>query len=143
MALPVPEPGLVIRFNYLWRREQSLGRENARYPRPCAVVLSHRRAADGLTLVVVAAVTHTPPAAGARAVELPPRVKQSLGLDDARSWVVTDEVNEFVWPGFDLAPTARGDVAYGLLPPRLYETIRLAVLEAARAGRLGRVRRGG
>ncbi len=36
MAIPDPEIGLVIHFNYLWKREHEIGRENARYARPCA-----------------------------------------------------------------------------------------------------------
>ncbi|MDP3868345.1 hypothetical protein [Phenylobacterium sp.] len=89
MALPKPEVGLVIRFNYLWRREHDQGRDNARYPCPCAIILSHRRAADGLTIVLVAPITHSAQAADRSALEIPPRVKEHLGLDDARSWVVT------------------------------------------------------
>jgi mRNA-degrading endonuclease toxin of MazEF toxin-antitoxin module len=141
MALPLPEPGLVIRFNYLWKREQDQGRENARYPRPCAIVLSHRRAADGGTVVLVVPITHSAPTPDTLALELPPRVKQHLGLDDALSWVVVDEVNEFAWPGFDLAPNSQGEVAYGLLPPKFYERVRVRVLESAQAGRLDRVPR--
>lgn len=141
MAIPDPEAGLVIRFNYLWKREHDLGRDNARYPRPCAIVLSHRRATDGLTLVLVAPITHSEPSADTQGVELPTRVKQHLGLDDARSWVVVDEVNEFAWPGFDLAPDPGGEIAYGHLPPKLYEKIRLRVLECALAGALGRTPR--
>lgn len=138
MAIPDPEAGLVIRFNYLWKREHELGRDNARHPRPCAIVLPHRRASDGLTMVLVAPITHSEPDADTQAVELPPRVKQHLGLDDARSWVVVDEVNEFAWPGFDLAPNPGGEIAYGHLPSKLYEKIRLRVLECAQAGALGR-----
>ncbi|HLI67049.1 MAG TPA: growth inhibitor PemK [Caulobacteraceae bacterium] len=140
MALPEPEPGLVIRFNYLWRREQAAGQENARYPRPCAIVLAVRRSA-GLTVVMVAPITHASPGATTSAIEIPPKVKQRLGLDAARSWVVVDEVNEFVWPGFDLAPDQNGEVAIGFLPPRLYEQIRRRLIANVRAGGVGRVSR--
>lgn len=141
MALPTPRPGLVIRFNYLWQREHTAGREHARYPRPCAIVLATRRAADGLLMVLVAPITHSAPLADTDAIELPPKVKQHLGLDDARSWVITDEVNEFAWPGFDLAPDAKGEVAYGLLPSRLYDKMRDRILRQVQARRLGRVSR--
>jgi hypothetical protein len=141
MALPTPEPGLVIAFNYLWKRERDLGRDNARYPRPCAIVLTMRRAADGQTVVMVCPITHTSPSTDVRALLLPARVKQSLGLDDAPSWVITDEVNEFVWPGFDLARNEKGEVAYGLLPPRLFDRIRESLLEAARASALAQTLR--
>ena len=51
MAIPDPEPGLVVHFNYLWSSEFDRGREEARYPRPCAIVLSYRRTADGIDIV--------------------------------------------------------------------------------------------
>jgi hypothetical protein len=140
MALPAPEPGLVIWFNYLWRRERASGRDNARYARPCAIVLAHRDAGDGLVLVMVAPITHAQPDERA-ALQLPPRVKRHLGLDDQPSWIVTDEVNEFVWPGFDLAADEHGEVAIGYLPPRLFDDVRDAILASARSGRLGRVPR--
>ncbi len=38
------------------------------------------------------------------AVEIPLRVKEHLGLDSERSWVILEEVNIFTWPGFDLRP---------------------------------------
>ena len=141
MPLPDPEAGLVIHFNYLWRSERDRGRDNARYPRPCAIVLAHRRAADDETVVVVVPITHSPPDAETKALALPVAVKRHLGLDDAASWVVVDEVNEFVWPGFDLQPNAKGEVAYGFIPKRLFQRIREGVLESARSGRLGRVPR--
>lgn len=40
MPWPEPEPGLVIRYAYLWRREQETGREKGTKDRPCAVVLA-------------------------------------------------------------------------------------------------------
>ena len=141
MTIPHPEPGLVVHFNYLWRRERDLGRDEARYPRPCAVILSYRRAADGSLIVLLAPITHAPPHEDERAIELPQQVKAHLGLDWARSWVILDEVNETGWPGYDVQPNARGDYAYGFVPPRLYERIRGGVLDALRAGQLARVSR--
>ena len=82
-------------------------------------------AADGTTMVRVAPVTHSPPDNPATAFEVPRAVKRHLGLDDDRSWIVIDEVNEFRWPGFDLLPLPRSrDIyAYGLLPPRLFNAL--------------------
>jgi hypothetical protein len=62
-------------------------------------------------MVVVAPIAHSAPTKGAVAVESPQRVKAHPGLDSERSWIVTDEVNEFAWPGFDLQPNAKGDIA--------------------------------
>ncbi len=141
MALPVPEVGLVVHFNYLWRRERDRGVDNARYPRPCAIVVATRRTADGALLVAVAPITHAEPRGGDAALEIPLPIRRHLDLDELRSWVIVDELNEFVWPGHDLQPNAEGEIAYGVLPNRFYQRIRQAVLEAVRTGKLGRVPR--
>lgn len=128
MPLPQPVPGLVIRYSYLWRREAEAGMDEGRKARPAVVVLAVTRT-DGRTLVTVAPVTHSPPVSSDRGVALPPRVKEHLGLDDAASWVITDDLNVFEWPGFDLVPLPGhpGDYAYGLLPARLFVRIRDAI----------------
>lgn len=136
MTFPEPRPGLVVRYAYLWRSEAARGREDGSKDRPCVVVLAVR--AQGRELVVtVAPITHSPPAAAARAVELPAATKRRLRLDAARSWIVTDDLSRFVWPGPDLRPVpSRTDTfAYGLLPAALYEQVRQAVLAHAREGR--------
>ena len=132
MSLPVPEPGLVISYAYLWRHEHNRGQEEGRKDRPCLIVLSVESSGRPSPRVTVAAITHAPPLAGAFAVELPLKVKQHLGLDDQRSWIVLDEVNQFDWPGFDLRPIpGRSDrFAYGFIPPSLYETAKAKLLEA-------------
>jgi hypothetical protein len=84
----------------------------------------------------LAPVTHQPPRAAEAAVEIPLPVKRHLGLDDAGSWVILDEVNEFAWPGFDLRPIppSRDRFAYGFLPPRLFEQLMLRLARVRRAG---------
>ncbi|MBY0355553.1 MAG: hypothetical protein K2Q12_07460 [Rickettsiales bacterium] len=64
-------------------------------------------------------------------MEIPPRVKQHLGLDDDRSWAILGEVNQFVWPGYDLRPIPhkQGEMTYGFLPPRLFDQIRSGILD--------------
>ncbi|WP_421932347.1 hypothetical protein [Phenylobacterium sp.] len=96
MTLPKPEVGLIIGFNYLSRREHDQGRDNALYPRPCAIILSRRRAGVRLTIVMVSPITHSAPTADEQALDIPLRAEHHLGLNDARSWVVTHEANEFV-----------------------------------------------
>jgi hypothetical protein len=145
VPLPVPEPGLVVRYAYLWHSDYARGREEGDKDRPCAIILTAIDEA-GETVVTVLPVTHTPPQRAGDAVELPPVVKRRLGLDDARSWVVVTEVNRFVWPGPDLRPLAppeSGRFDYGLLPPGLYRSIRERFLACARAQRLRAVPRTG
>jgi len=48
-------------------------------------------------------------------------VTQHLGLDDARSWIVVTEGNEFLWPGYDLCNLPHSErYDYGFLPPRFF-----------------------
>lgn len=133
MPLPRPEPGLVISYGYLWRYEHRKGQEEGRKTRPCVIVLATENKADGTTRVTVAPVTHTQPDASDRGIELPQSVKRALKLDDARSWVVLDEVNQFTWPGFDLRPVqgSKTRFAYGFIPPKLFDQIVKRILTRA------------
>jgi hypothetical protein len=132
MALPEPEPGLVISHAYLWHHEHQSGHEEGRKDRPCVIVVAAKRASDGPTVVTVLPVTHRPPDDATAAVEIPQAVKQRLGLDHERSWVVVNEGNKFVWPGFDLRKVLGTDTFhYGFLPPRFFT----AVLDGFRAWR--------
>lgn len=140
MAFPNPFPGLVIRYAYLWRAEFLAGHEEGRKDRPCAIVASIRDE-DGKTRVLVLPVTHTPPARADVAVEIPAKVKARLGLDGERSWVVLSEWNEFTWPGPDLRPTASNEIAYGVMPPGLFNSIREKFMALVNAGGARRVRR--
>jgi hypothetical protein len=121
VAFPVPEPGLVISYAYLWHRERRQKRTEGVKIRPCVIVLKVERRGD-LVIVTVSPITHRQPAAGTSALELPSAVKHHLGLDSEKSWVVLDEVNQFAWPGFDLGPIRgrNGRIDYGFLPPRFF-----------------------
>jgi hypothetical protein len=141
MAIPDPEPGLVVHFNYLWSSEFDRGRQEARYPRPCAIVLSYRRTADGATIAMLAPITHSEPRPGDRAIEIPQAVKKQLGLDDLKSWVMVDEVNETAWPGYDLQTNAQGQYAYGFIPPTLFRRIKAEMMQVLKASRLRRAPR--
>ena len=110
MAIPTPEPGLVISYAYLWDYEARSGQEEGRKDRPCVIALAAERQPDGETLVTVLPVTHRPPESAAAAVEIPHAVKRHLGLDDARSWVIISEGDQFVWPGYDLRKTPGSDL---------------------------------
>lgn len=122
MAALEPEVGLVVRHSYLWWSESRQGREEGRKDRPCVII--HRRQNDhGETEVFIAPITHTPPKNPERAIRLPEVTKRRLGLDDQESWIITTEVNRFVWPGPDLRPVPGGGVAYGHLPARMTQDV--------------------
>ncbi len=143
MSLPTPEPGLVIPYAYLWRHEHRKGQKEGRKVRPSVVVLAVQDTKGGAPRVTVAPITHTAPTKNGEAIELPPRVKQALGLDDERSWIVLDEVNEFTWPGYDIRPVpgSKDRFAYGLIPPRLYDAIIARILELAAERRVAKISR--
>jgi len=132
VALPDPKPGLVIRYDYLWMHEAAAGRDQGK-TRPACLV-----AADSAVLpryVVLLPITHTPPAGGTVGIEIPARVSQALGLDDAPNWVIVSEHNIDEWPNAGLSPLpSRPDVfSCGFVPPRLFARIRACFLELARS----------
>jgi hypothetical protein len=136
VPLPVPEPGLVISYSYLWHSEYERDQEEGLKDRPCAIILIAEDA-GGQTMVTVVPITRSPPRADA--VEIPMAVKRRLGLDEARSWAVVSEVNRFVWPGPDMRPVTRGDPErfdYGFLPPAVFRQVKQGLLAAAVAQRL-------
>lgn len=119
MKKPEPAPGLVIRYDYLWRDEAMRGRQEGPKDRPCAIVVA-RLANEGKdAYVLLAPITHSQPANPKAAIEIPPRVKQHLGLDDARSWIVTAELNSVAWTDAGIVPATRSRWDYGFLPPKL------------------------
>ena len=136
MSLPTPETGLVIHYAYLWRSEADRGEEDGRKDRPCAVVVARRVGSGGAIEVMVAPITHSEPTEIAAAIEIPHGVKQRLGLDDARSWIITAELNVFPWPGPDLRPVPKADhrFAYGHLPKRLADEVVKSVIAHMRRG---------
>jgi hypothetical protein len=75
---------------------------------------------------------------------LPAAIRQHLGLDTERSWLVLNESNLFEWPGPDLRRVGDrddGSVAYGFLPPRFFAELRRRFVALETAARSRRVRR--
>src|SRR6476661_7818629 len=110
MAKPVPETGLVVRYDFLWDSEKRKGREEGSKIRPCAVVLA---TASGR--VIVCGITHTDPGSDNLRVELDDKHKAVLGLDREPQWVDCSEINEVSWNDPGIEPTVNGDWAYGYL----------------------------
>jgi PemK-like, MazF-like toxin of type II toxin-antitoxin system len=143
VSLPIPRPGLVICYSYLWATEHRRGTEEGNKNRPCAIVAAHQ-VIEGREVVTVVPITHTRPAEIADAVEIPAALKRHLGLDDLPSWIVVTETNDFIWPGPDLHPVpgvkpSRFD--YGMLPPRFFAHVRDSVLRVRLNRRLEQVPR--
>jgi uncharacterized protein YifN (PemK superfamily) len=125
MVFPQPEVGLVISYSYLWSDEAEAGHVEGRKNRPCAIVLVVQQAEGKAPVVTVVPITHSSHSNPEAAIEISPAVKRHLGLNDQPSWIVLDDFNVFTWPGYDLRPLPeqKDRYHYGLLPPKLFESI--------------------
>ncbi|SDR60997.1 hypothetical protein SAMN05519103_07246 [Rhizobiales bacterium GAS113] len=141
MALPDPKPGLVVRYDYLWSAEAATGRDQGKDRPACLVAAS-----DSLSrprYVVLLPITHSPPDATTVGIEVPAKVRQAIGLDDAPCWVIVSEHNIDEWPngGLSQVPGTSGAFSYGFVPPGLFSQIKARFLELARGKRGSAVRR--
>jgi hypothetical protein len=138
VSLPSPRRGLVVRHAFVWSHEKAAGTDEARKDRPCVIVLMMASDESGQVRGGVVPITHRPPTDPDGGIEVPTSVRRQLGLDDARQWVIYDELNRFVWPGYDLRPVPgqAGSYAYGMLPQDLYDRIVRGVLARNRARKL-------
>jgi len=118
-----PKVGMVICYDFLWKKEEKSGRTDGLKDRPCAIILASNTKNDSIREVVVCPITHSPPKNGETAVEIPYKVSQYLNLDNERMWIKTHEVNKFQWVDglipYGVTPTPRGDWQYGLMPYKL------------------------
>jgi len=139
VKLPPPRPGLVIRYAFLWSHEARKGAVEAVKERPCAIVVAARKGTNGDVRVIVAPITHQPPADPTASIAVPPEVCRKLGLDSDAQWLRIDELNGFLWPGYDLRPLpGRDTVEYGLLPEALFRDLRMRILERQQSRQSGR-----
>jgi len=143
MEFPQPEVGLVISYTYLWSDEAEAGHVEGRKNRPCAIVLDAQSTEGNAPAVTVVPITHGPHRNPDAAIEIPPTVKRHLGLDDQPSWIVLDDLNIFTWPGYDLRPVPdqKDRYHYGLLPPKLFESVVRKFSELRRQGRAAHISR--
>lgn len=133
--------GWVFRYAYLWDHQHREGREEGEKDRPCLVLAIVTTDEDGVSIVRVLPITHTPPLHPGAAVEIPARVKARLGLDAGRSWIVLTESNRFTWPGPDLRPTETASGYHGELPPALFAEVRRRFVAIARGETAGTTHR--
>ena len=121
---------MVISYSYLWRYESDLRLEEGNKNRPCVIILAVEKKAGGMQ-VTVAPITHTAPSENIQAVSIPSVLKRHLHLDEEPSWIVTTEVNQFTWPGYDLrtVPGEKSEYVYGFLPPRLFNQVKSNIVD--------------
>jgi len=114
-----PIPGLVIRYDFLWKEEELLGLEQGRKDRPCAVVVVAQSKKEKIRNVVLCPITHSPPRSEEIAVEIPYKLARYLKLDDDRSWIKTHQVNTVEWHNdylpFGVVPAYKGEWVFGKL----------------------------
>ena len=122
MKADKPQIGLVIRHVYLWRDEAKQGHEEGHKARPCVIIHTHQNS-HAKTEVYIVPITHTEPKTLKYAKEIPQETKKRLNLDYQKSWVITSEVNRFIWKGYDVRKTPSGEFAYGHLPPGLTKAV--------------------
>ena len=141
MALPDPQPGLVIRYDYLWTREAVAGRQQGKDRPACLVAATDSTVKP--RFVVLLPITHTAPSGDTVGIEIPAKVRAAIGLDDQPSWVIVSEHNVDEWPNAGLAPIPGqpGMFNYGFVPPGLFKQIKSKFLELADLGQGGGVRR--
>lgn len=129
-----PVRGLVVRHAFLWSHEKAAGRDEGSKDRPAVIVLVIEPDESRGTLIGVVPVTHTPPADPEGGLEVPDDLKLQLGLDTSPQWIVFDEINRFVWPGYDLRKVPRtGADSYGMLPEALFQDVLKGLLARHRA----------
>jgi hypothetical protein len=139
--VPEPEPGLIVRYDYLWLREAAAGHDQGKDRPACLVAAS-----DSTTrprFVVILPITHLPPAGDTIGIEIPPKVRRAIGLDDEPCWVIVSAHNVDEWPnaGLEPIPGRPGIFAYGFVPPCLFAQIKRKFLELARQRRSPGARR--
>jgi hypothetical protein len=141
MPIPEPRPGLVIRYDYLWTREAVAGRQQGKERPACLVAATDSTVSP--RFVVILPITHSRPDADSMGIEIPPKVRRALGLDEARNWIIVSEHNVDEWPNGGLSPVpGRGDdYSYGFIPPGLFALVKARFLELHERGRSGGVRR--
>jgi uncharacterized protein YifN (PemK superfamily) len=134
----------VLNYAYLWAHEAAQGQEEGVKDRPVVVVLSVQQV-NGETVISVCPVTSQTPEDTSMAVQMPSQVKNHLGLTDRpASFIITTEINRFVWPGPDIRPfehMGRMDILYGQIPATLFEMVRTSLINNIRAHRHATTRR--
>jgi mRNA-degrading endonuclease toxin of MazEF toxin-antitoxin module len=129
---PEPEIGLVIRYDFLWSHEQAKGYAQGAKDRPCVIVTAIVRRTTGETTVLVAPITHSAPGEGDTAIEIPVAVRRHLRLEEARSYIISNEANSVSWDDPGVVPAQPGvRWAYGRIPKALYDRLRAAMIDLA------------
>jgi len=98
-----PAAGEVVRYPFLWKREQLAGETEGRKKRPVCIAVTVARS-DGETMVFILPITTQLPLPARKCIEVPQIESQRVGLQThVRKWIMLDEVNtdiverSYVW----------------------------------------------
>jgi hypothetical protein len=148
MRIPDEPPiGNLVAYEYLWLSQRN-AREDGAKVYPVALIFAKRIVAS-VTMAYAIGMSHKPPDASEKAIEVPRKLKRHLGLDEEPSWMYTDQLNEFTWPGPDLRPavwlsklpSARASCVIGALPRNWFALVKQDVIENLKLKRANIVRR--
>ncbi|MEE8058292.1 MAG: type II toxin-antitoxin system PemK/MazF family toxin [Pseudomonadales bacterium] len=115
-----PKPGLVIRYDFLWKEEEQAGHIEGKKDRPCAIILATKQNEDKTRDIILCPITHSPPKGHETAVEIPLKVSRHLKLDDDKSWIKTHQINTVKWhedfAPLGVVPAHKNQQIFGQLP---------------------------
>jgi hypothetical protein len=142
-----PPVGHVIAYQYLWLSQADI-REDGAKTYPCAVIMA-AEIAGPVKVAYVLGISHTPPRESERALQVPLKLKKFLGLDGEPSWIYTDQLNVFAWPGPDLRPgnhisnrpSAKENAVIGPLPSDWFEMLKAHLIESQQLQALTPIKR--
>jgi len=138
-----PKPGLVVRYDFLWKEDEQLGKHHGK-DRPCAIVVTLSVGPNGMREVALCAITHSAPGKDEQAVPISPRLASHLGLDEQPCWIKTEQVNWVAWPKhqlpYGISRVEPGRWIYGQLPLELTRKVFQQVSERVKHGLLKQIR---
>jgi hypothetical protein len=138
--IPAPQPGLVIRHDFLWCQDAAAKRDQGKDRPACVIIVID--VPNAPTFTVILPITHSRPAKAEDGVEIPEATRQRLGLDDSPCWVIVSEYNIDQWPppGLSLVPRQNA-FSYGFLPPKLFADVMATFTTAYTAGQTAKIDR--
>ena len=139
MALPNPQPGLVIGYDFLFREQADAGLVTAPKPHPAAIILVVRQGDQ--TRVSLLAISHMAPRPGDEVfrLKLTSAECREMGLDAAAHWINLRDINAFDWPGYDLVRSAPGGgFVYGRMSKATFTRVVAGVMACAGRRGIGR-----
>lgn len=111
MPLPSPQRGSVINYRFLWKDENDSGQVEGLKARPCLIVSINETTNEKVVRVVPISTRN--PGLSRNFLEIT-TAWSIQGLSRYPSYLILDEINEFVWPGYDIEPLShRSSSLYG------------------------------